>query len=110
MEREKQQMLERIRKAGFGINARLPIHFLLEIASQESVEALIERTAIKNELDTLIKSSTVDQQIIDARLTYDRLATVFSYITDNIDYFNTVFTTDIPTDAYDVTFILEGGD
>lgn len=98
--------LDKIRKAEWGYQTRVPIHLLLDIANQSTIDIIVARTAIKMELDQLIKGSTKNTEVINARVGRERLALVFEEVLNRLEDLNAIYTTELPTNVSDVTFIL----
>lgn len=88
---QQKEALSAIKKADWGYQTRIPIHLLLSIANQKSVDTLVARTAIKMELDQLIKGSTKNSEVTNARVGRQRLALVFEEVLNRLDDLNTIY-------------------
>lgn len=111
MNREQTDALNKINRAGYGYETRIPIHFLLSFADRRSVEALIARTALKQELETVIKNSTKNNDVINARRGYNRLVEPLDYIANRLSDLDKLYNIELPYQTSNVTFkiIKEGG-
>lgn len=85
------EALDKISRADWGYQTRVPIHLLLNIANQNTIDTLVARTAIKMELDQLIKGSTTNSEVINARVGRQRLALVFEEVLNRLDDLNTIY-------------------
>ena len=85
------EALDKISRADWGYQTRVPIHLLLSIANQNTIDTLVARTAIKMELDQLIKSSTNNSEVINARVGRERLALVFEDILNRLEDLNKIY-------------------
>ena len=85
------EALDKIRRADWGYQTRVPIHLLLSIANQSTIDTLVARTAIKMELDQLIKGTTTNTEVINARVGRERLALVFEDILNRLEDLNKIY-------------------